>query len=296
MLPTLVKRANQFITDRAKADKPFFLYFALSSPHTPLVPSREWQGKSGLGDYGDFVIETDWAVGQVLAALDQAGLANNTLVIFSSDNGCSPVAGVKELEAKGHFPSGPFRGYKSDIWEGGHRVPFFVRWPGKVNPGSQSSQLISLADFMATCAGLLDAKLPANAGEDSVNLLPAFFGKYQGPLREAVVYNSIEGNFGIQQGSWKLELCPGSGGWGSPKDPMAKKQWLPPVQLYDMEKDIGEKHNVQAEHPEVVKRLTALLEKYVKDGRSTPGPEEKNDSPVDIWKKGQRQSDDDNEN
>ena len=319
LLPTLVQRAGQFIADHATADKPFFLYLPLSSPHVPIVPTKEWEGKSGLGDYGDFVMETDWAVGQVLAALDRAGMADNTLVIFSSDNGCSPMAGVgpeqlkalkakgfkgakgktekyEGLEAMGHYSSGEFRGHKSDIWDGGHRVPFFVRWPGKVKPGSQSSQLISLADFMATCAGLLDAKLPAYAGEDSVNLLPALLGTDQGPLREAIVYNSINGYFGIQQGSWKLELCPGSGGWGTPKDQTAKKEGLPPVQLYNMDRDIGEEHNLQAEHPEIVQRLSTLLEKYVKDGRSTPGPAEKNDSPVNIWNKGEPQVDDDNDN
>lgn len=296
MLPTLVKRADQFISDRATSGKPFFLYLPLNSPHVPIVPSSEWQGKSGLGKYGDYVMETDWAVGQVLAALDKAGAANNTLVFFSSDNGCSPVVGVKELEKKGHFPSGEFRGYKADIWDGGHRVPFFVRWPGKVKPGSQSSQLISLADFISTCDGILNAEMPDKAAEDSVSLLPALLGTDHGPLREAVVYNSINGNFGIQEGPWKLELCPGSGGWGSPRDSRAVKQGLPMVQLYDMDHDIGEKTNVEAAHPDIVKRLTSLLEKYVADGRSTPGAIQKNDSTVDIWKKNAPQLDDDKGN
>jgi hypothetical protein len=154
-----------------------------------------------------------------------------------------------------------------------------------VKAGSQSSQLISLADFMRTCAAILDVKVPDNAGEDSVNILPALQGTDQGPLREAIVYNSIEGRFGIQQGPWKLELCPGSGGWGQPKDAVAAKEGLPPVQLYNMDSDIAEKNNVQADHPEIVARLTKLLEKYVAAGRSTPGAAAHNDAAVDIWKK-----------
>ena len=136
MLPLLAEKAAGYVRDRAEADKPFFLYLALSSPHTPIVPSKAWQGKSGLGDYADFVMETDGAVGEVLKALDEAGVADNTLVIATSDNGCSPAAKVDALEAKGHFPSARFRGYKSDMWEGGHRVPFLVRWPGRVKAGS----------------------------------------------------------------------------------------------------------------------------------------------------------------
>ncbi len=155
MLPRLTQRATEQVAERAKAGRPFFLYFAMSSPHTPIVPSKPWQGKSGLGDYGDFVMETDWAVGEVLDALDRAGIANNTLVIVTSDNGCSPQAGTTRLENQGHFASAQFRGYKADVWDGGHRVPFLVRWPGKVKPGSHSSRLICHTDLMATCAEIL---------------------------------------------------------------------------------------------------------------------------------------------
>ena len=154
-MPTLVDRASAYVkshADGAKSGKPFFLYLALPSPHTPLVPSPQWHGKSALGPYGDYVMETDWAFGQVLASIESAGLQDNTLVIFTSDNGCAPYIGVKDLEAKGHFPSAQFRGYKADIWEGGHRIPFAVRWPGVVKPGSTSSQMIGLIDLIATCA------------------------------------------------------------------------------------------------------------------------------------------------
>jgi arylsulfatase A-like enzyme len=285
VLPTLTRKAVVYLAERAKAGAPFFLYLALNSPHTPIVPAPEWKGKSGLNDYGDFVMETDWAIGEVLQALERNGLANDTLVIATSDNGCSPEADFAELRKKGHDPSYVFRGMKSDIWDGGHHIPFIARWPGKVAAGTKSEQLICLGDLMATCAELLGAKLPDNAGEDSVSILPALLGKAAQPLREAVVHHSIDGRFAIRQGRWKLELCPGSGGWSKPGDVAATKQGLPPVQLYDLAADIGETHNVQAEHPEIVKRLANLLEKYVAEGRSTPGAPQKNDGPVDIWKR-----------
>ena len=284
MLPALVKRSTAHIAERAKAGLPFFLYLALNSPHTPIVPSKEWQGKSGLGDYGDYVMETDWAVGEVLAALEQAGVADNTLVFFTSDNGCSPQAGASKLEAQGHFASAQFRGYKSDIWDGGHRVPFLVRWPGKVTPGSKSAQLICHTDLMATCAEILKAKVPEKAGEDSFSILPALFNKEGRNIHDAVVHHSISGRFAIRQDSWKLELCPGSGGWGSPGDGAAKKQGLPDVQLYDLSADIGETKNVQAEHPEVVAKLTHLLEEIIANGRSTPGPKQDNDAKIVVMK------------
>jgi arylsulfatase A len=284
MLPALVKRSTAHIAERVKAGQPFFLYLPLSSPHSPIVPSKEWQGKSGLGDYADFVMETDWAVGEVLAALDKAGVADNTLVFFTSDNGCSPAAKVDKLEAQGHFPSAQFRGYKSDIWDGGHRVPFFVRWPGKVKAGSQSSQLICHSDLMATCSEILGARLPDNAGEDSVSLLPALLGKDTAPIHEVVVHHSISGRFAIRQGQWKLEFCPGSGGWGKPGDAAAKQQGLPDIQLYDLTTDIGETKNVQAEHRDVVERLTQLLKQTIANGRSTPGPKQANDVEIIVNK------------
>jgi arylsulfatase A-like enzyme len=229
-------------------------------------------------------MQTDALVGDVLAALDKHGLADNTLVIFTADNGCSPAADTDKLEKQGHFASAQFRGYKSDIWDGGHRVPFFVRWPGKVKAGSRSAQLICHTDFMATCAELLGAKLPDNAAEDSVSLLPALFGKETAPLREAVVHHSIHGMFSIRQGPWKLELCAGSGGWGKPGEADAKRRGSPEVQLYDLSTDIAEVKNVQAEYPELVKRLTGLLEGYVANGRSTPGSNQSNDVAVKIMK------------
>lgn len=288
VVPMLVKQSTKYIAAHAiggDAKKPFFLYLALTSPHTPLVPSPDWQGKSPLGPYGDFVMETDWAAGEVLKALESNGLAPNTIVLFTSDNGCAPYIGVKELEEKGHYPSAQFRGYKADIWDGGHRIPFIARWPGRVKAGSHSDQLICLTDLIATCSDLLGNKLPDAAGEDSVSILPALLGSDKTPLREAIVHHSINGLFAIRQGNWKLELCPGSGGWGAPRDPAALKQNLPAIQLYDMNADIGEKTNVESANPEMVERLTKLLQKYVTDGRSTPGAPQKNDVAVDFAKK-----------
>lgn len=287
VLPTLTREAVEYIARRAadaSAGKPFFLYLPLNAPHTPIVPTPQWQGRSGLNPYADFVMQTDACIGQVIRALDDRGLAGNTLVVVTSDNGCSPQADFPALLAKGHNPSSILRGHKADIWDGGHRVPFVVRWPGKTRPGSTSGELVSLVDFMATCAEIVGERLPDNAAEDSVSLLPALLGKSGKPLREALVHHSIDGKFSIRQGRWKLELCPGSGGWSQPRDPQAIKRGLPKVQLYDMTADLGEQKNLQAAHPEVVQRLTALLERYVADGRSTPGKPQKNDVPVDLWK------------
>ena len=278
VLPILARKASEYIKTRSKEQTPFFLYLPLTSPHTPILPTKEWQGKSGLGAYGDFVMETDWAVGEVLAALDKAGVADNTLVVFTSDNGCSPAAKVDELESKGHYPSELRRGYKADIWDGGHRVPFIVRWPARIKAGVRTDQLTCLTDLMATSAEIVGARLPDSAGEDSVSMLPVLLGTSTVPVREAVVHHSIKGNFAIRQGRWKLELCKDSGGWskGGVKDA--------PGQLYDMGKDVGELTNEYSAHPEIVSQLTKLLEKYVTDGRSTPGPSLKNDVPVEISK------------
>ncbi len=287
VLPTLTRRAADYIAGQAndaRAGKPFFLYLPLTSPHTPILPTAEWQGRSGISPYADFVMQTDHCLGQILDALDRAELTASTLLIFTSDNGCSPAAGIKTLEAKGHYPSAQFRGYKADIWDGGHRVPFICRWPGRVGAGSTSAQLVCLTDLMATCAELVGAKLPPDAGEDSVSLLPALLGADKGPLREAVVHHSINGMFAIRQGPWKLALCPGSGGWCEPRDPAAQKAGLPSAQLYNFGAAEDERKNLQAEHPEIVAQLTALLERYVAEGRSTPGAPQTNDVPVVIRK------------
>jgi arylsulfatase A-like enzyme len=208
------------------------------------------------------------------------------MIVFTSDNGCSPAAKVKELEAQGHFPSAGLRGYKSDIWEGGHRVPFIVRWPGITQAGGRCEQTICLGDLMATCAEMLSVKLPDDAGEDSVSFLSALRDPgAPKPIREAIVHHSMDGCFAIRQGNWKLALCAGSGGWSTPREPEAAKRNLPTAQLYDLGADPAEANNVAAAHADVVERLTALLERYVAEGRSTPGPRQANDVAVEIRKK-----------
>jgi arylsulfatase A len=290
VMPELTRKAADWIEQRAATQKPFFLYLAYSAPHTPILPTKEWRGKSGLTPYADFMMQTDAAVGELLAILQRTGLATNTLVIFTSDNGCSPAAGMGALQTKGHHPSGPWRGAKADIWEGGHRVPFIARWPSRVKAGTTSDETICLSDLLATSAALVGAKLPDNAGEDSVSFLPALLGeKHSRPLREATVHHSIDGRFAIRQGSWKLALCPGSGGWSAPRDNEATTKQFPGVQLYDLTADPGETNNVQAAHPDLVTRLTGLLEKFVADGRSTPGAKQSNDVPVNLTKAASRQ-------
>ena len=286
VLPTLKSKAVQFVKDHAtdaKGGKPFFMYVPLNSPHTPILPSAEWKGKSGLGDYGDFVMQTDDAIGQIVESVDQSGLKESTLIIVTSDNGCSPAAKVDDLEKQGHFPSAQFRGYKADIWEGGHRIPFIARWTGKIAEHSSYQHTVCLTDLFATAAELVNDKPPANAAEDSVSILPALLGK-TAPLREATVHHSIQGHFAIRMGEWKLELTPGSGGWGSPTTPQAISQKLPAMQLYNMQSDISEKENLSGKNADKVAALKAMLEKYVAQGRSTPGEKQANDVEIKLIK------------
>lgn len=291
LLPTWAKKADAYIKERAEAEEPFFLYLPMTSPHTPLAVNKPFIGKSGLDNlYADLVIETDDVLGRVLESLEKHGVADDTLVIFASDNGCAPYIGVttdgrggeKAMEPQGHFPSGPYRGYKSDAWDGGHRIPCVARWPGVIQPGTECGQLVCLSDLMATCADIVGGILPDDAGEDSVSMLPLFRGVDR-PIRDHVVHHSIAGKFAIRDGRWKLVLCPGSGGW-TKNDAEAAEEGLPLVQLYDLESDPGEKRNLQAENPDKVREMVALLKCLVANGRSTPGPKRTNDTDVDIWK------------
>ena len=281
VLSKLTEKAVGFI-ERQSDDNPFFLYFPLTAPHKPIMPDKNFQGKSGLNEWGDFVLQVDWTVGQVLKALKRKGLEENTLIIFTSDNGATPGADFAYLEEHGHDPSYVFRGHKADIFEGGHRIPFVAKWPVKVKSGSTCDQTICLTDLMATAADIVDYKLPDNAGEDSVSILPALLGKNKTPLREATVHHSAHGYFSIRKGKWKLLLSPGSGGWSYPREDKPEIKGFPPVQLYDLEKDIEEKNNLQDKYPEKVKELTVLLQSYVDAGRSTPGKKQQNNGPTPI--------------
>jgi len=284
VLPALTERAVKYVQDRAKTRQPFFLYLPLASPHTPIAPTPEWQDKSGLNPYADFVLQTDHSLGQLLQCIDDAGIADNTLLVVTSDNGCSPQAKYEELLPKGHNPSYVFRGTKADIYEGGHRVPFLVRWPGKVKPGTQTDRLTCLTDVFATCADVLGIPIPNNAAEDSVSFLPTLLGTQQ--TRDAVVHHSINGSFAIREGDWKLALCPGSGGWSAPRPGRDDASALPAVQLFNLKSDVSEQQNVQERYPDIVSRLTAKLEGFVANGRSTPGPRQSNAVTVDIFKAG----------
>jgi len=292
ILPTLVEQAEECIARQAKTRAPFFLYFSLTSPHEPIAPSKPFRGKSGISDVADFIIETDAAVGRVIEAIEKHGVAENTLLVFTSDNGHCGYTGIMPFQKAGHRVGGPYRGYKCDISDGGHRVPLVVRWPGTIKPGSRSKQVVCLSDWMATCANIVGAKLPENAGEDSVNLLPLLQGRDMA-VREDLVHQSYFADvLAIRRGPWKLSVCAGDGvsrRWcwekGVPQDTSdleAAAKGLPPIQLYNIENDPGETVNVQAQHPDVVEALLKRLRQHITRGRSTPGDPQKNDMPVKL--------------
>jgi arylsulfatase A-like enzyme len=278
VLPRITKRCVDYIAGRSKEDDPFFLYFPMTSPHTPINPSKRFQGKSGISKYADFLMETDYSVGQIVEALDKHGLSGNTLVIFTTDNGTSPKCNFDELEQKGVHLRENWRGMKADIWEGGHRVPFMAKWPGIIAPGSKCGEVITLVDFMATAAEVSGFDLPDNAAEDSVSLVSAFRQRKR-TLRPPIVCHSASGYFAVRKGKWKVEFCRSSGGWSLPKERQAQKLGLPPVQLYDLDADPKEQVNLYDKRPEIVKELRAILKEYVEKGRSTPGAPQKNEAP-----------------
>ena len=287
ILPEQTKEAVRVIREHGQErdDQRLFLYFPLTAPHKPVAPSEQFQGKTDKGKYGDFVHQVDWTVGKVMKALKQAGMSENTLVIFTGDNGASPNAARSAIQ-KGHKPSKPFRGGKTHVWEGGHREPFIAHWPGHVKPGTQSDALISTADLMATAADLVDFELPDDAGEDSRSMLPVLLNENgDGQIRESAVYHSQEGHFAIQMGKWKLITVNDGGGWanekkfGLPSHPIDKNM---PMQLYNIKKDPKEHNNLYNKRPKVVKKLKQELIKQVNYGRSTPGEPQLNDG--DYWK------------
>ena len=257
--PRLAKKVVSFLDNPARKEKPFFLYLPLCPPHTPIVPAPEFAGKSGLqgkdGPYGDWLNQGDWVLGQVLDALGRNKLADNTLIMVSSDNGAAGRAYA------------PLRGSKTSIYEGGHREPYLARWPGKIKAGSVCDDTICLNDLMATCAEIVGAKLPDNAGEDSVSILPDLLGTAKGPVREAIIHQSFKGDLAIRQGPWKLIFLKNG-----------KRE------LYNLQNDLSETKDISEANPDVVKRLTTLMNRYIAEGRSTLGAPQKNEANMSVDK------------
>ncbi|MFW5761192.1 MAG: sulfatase family protein [Cyclobacteriaceae bacterium] len=271
--PTFTRKAVEFINKQVNEnpDQPFYLHLMTSAPHRPLYPPDFIRGRSQAGKRGDMVAEVDWTVGEVVKTLKEKGIYENTLIVVTSDNGA--IGGEQSMDEDSvagdpiqydHQGNYVWRGRKTQIWEGGHRVPFIARWPGKIAAGTSSNEHLCLTDWMATVAGIFEVELPVDAAEDSYNMLPVLLGQpYQAPLREALVSHSAFGVYAIRQGKWKLIEGQGSGGWGD-----SKTFDYPPGQLYDMEVDSLETNNLYEQHPEVVESLENLLEKYRNSGRS----------------------------
>ncbi len=276
ILPELTRRAVKYIEQQAAQQEPFFLYFSMTSPHEPVVPSPPFRGKSGIAPVADFVMETDWSAGQVIQAIDQAGLGENTVVIFTADNGHSHYTGWNDLIKAGHLPSGPYRGHKGDVWEGGHRVPLVVRWPGKVQAGGRSDQLICLTDLLATSADLLGTKLPATGAEDSLSFFPALQGKASDGTRTSVVNHSNFGEFAYRDGPWKLVYKLSGRN-------LEKSRGKPTIaELYHLQSDIAEEQDLSQKHPERVKQMTADLQALIDRGSSRPDQQSQNDGQVEF--------------
>jgi arylsulfatase A len=258
--PRLKDQAVDWIRKQQGADQPFFLYVPFNTPHAPIIPNAEYRGKSKAGGYGDFVVQTDDHVGQILQAIEAHGFADNTLVIFSGDNGPEHYA-YERLQKFNHRSAGPLRGLKRDLYEGGHRVPFVVRWPGKVKPGAVNDEMVSQVDLMATLASVAGFKLPENSAHDSYDLLSTFTGDSKSP-RHTIVHNTIKGAYAIRHHQWVLIQAKTGAhsnvpGWfdkryGYDEDRLDGE-------LYDLSKDIAQKNNLYASMPEKVKELAAIL-------------------------------------
>ena len=276
-----LKKSQEFMEQHVKAspDKPFFLYHSMQAVHLPSFPADQFKGKTKAGPHGDFIFELDHIVGELMKTLDRLGVADNTLVMFASDNGPEVPTVLSMRKDHKHDGARPWRGVKRDQWEGGHRVPFIVRWPGKVKPGTTSDQLTSLTDVMATCAAVVGAKLPDNAAEDSYNILPVLLGM-QGdkPVRRYMIQQSITPAMSIRGGDWKYLDHKGSGGNSYTREgrwsmkPYALKELAldAPGQLYNLKTDPGETTNLYFKHPEIVKELKAKLDHFMASGRSRP--------------------------
>ena len=267
VLDDLAREAVSFIEGAAAGDRPFFLYMPLTAPHKPTLPHDHFRGSTGLGEYGDFIEQVDWTIGRVLRALDDEGVASETLVVVTSDNGSymfrtQDEAGdhVTTPRVQGYHPShhranGPWRGTKADIYEAGHRVPLFVRWPGRVEAGSLCAEPVCHVDFFATLAGILGVEVPEGAAVDSHSLLPLLEDPGAARRGAPVVHHSVNGTFALREGRWKAIFCTGSGGREKPKG-----RPFDGTRLFDMEADPGEMTDVAGAHPDVVARMTSQLD------------------------------------
>jgi arylsulfatase A len=274
ILPEITRRAVQYVHDQAKHNEPFFLYFSMTSPHEPIVPSENFRGKSGIAPIADFVMETDWSAGKVIKAIDNAGIAEDTIVIFTADNGHSHYTGWEQLVEAGHMPSGPYRGHKGDIWEGGHRVPLIVRWPKHIEAGTSSKQMVSLTDIFATCAGILGAELPSDGAEDSISFLPTLLRKPVEDSRTTLVSHSNHGEFAYREGPWKLVFKMS----GRNLQKSRGKKTI--AELYNQDSDISEQKTVAKKRPDVVQRMTDALEGLIERGTSRVTQKAANDTVV----------------
>jgi arylsulfatase A len=286
VLPTTIDRAIEWL-DGIDRQQPFFLYLPLTSPHTPIAPSDEFAGKSGLNHYADFVMQTDAEIGRLLKVLEQRGTLDETLILLTSDNGCAPQADIAYLKTVGHDPSAGLRGHKADIYEGGHRIPLVARWPKAIAGESVSDHPVVLTDLMATCLEAAEIALADPIAPDSFSLMPLWTTKSPSPsaLRRSMIHHSVNGTFAFRSGKWKLILAPDSGGWSEPR-PRSRVagQGKRHVQLYDLEKDLRESQNVADSNPDVVASLLEELQQMVGTGRSRPGKPLENDQPVELWK------------
>jgi arylsulfatase A-like enzyme len=274
-----LKKSREFMEQhrRTSPDQPFFLYHASHAVHLPSFAAPEFKDKTQAGPHGDFIHELDHIVGELMATLQKLGIADNTLVLFSSDNGPETTSVVHMRADHAHDGAKPWRGVKRDAWEGGHRVPFIVRWPARIKPGTTSDQLACLTDVMATLAAVTGTDLPHEAAEDSFNLLPALEGNAAAPIRPYLLTQAFSGarTLTLRRGQWKYIDHRGSGGNNYDKGelkPFALSDTAPeaPAQLYDLATDPGETTNLYSQKPELAKELKALLEQSKSTGRSRP--------------------------
>jgi len=273
-----LEKSQRFLEQHVKEspEQPFFLFHSTQAVHLPSFPADRFKGKTSSGPHGDFIFELDHVVGELMKTLERLGIADNTLVMFSSDNGPEVTTTLHMRADQGHDGARPWRGMKRDNWEGGHRVPFIARWPGKIQAGSASDQTINLTDVMATCAAVAGATLTSDSAEDSYDIFPVLLGK-QGstPVREYTLHQTIKLALAIRKGRWKYLDHKGSGGNGYDGKRLGRYRIADsapqaPGQLYDLKADPGEVTNLSAKHPEVVQELKAQLEKYKHEGRSAP--------------------------